>query len=68
MRALLHAKLLFAYEEQGMSGHAKKEAERVRELAPNLTIGWVESKLNRYKSSDDWKRYASALRAAGVPE
>jgi len=67
MSAAHHLKYAFAYADQGKIQKAKQEIERVKALAPYLSIQFFRN-IMHFELEADWERFASALRKAGLPE
>jgi len=67
MRAAHLISRAFAYYELGDLPLAKGEIRKSLESAPYLTVSFYED-LTYHRDPREWERFASALRAAGLPD
>ena len=66
MKAINLINLAFAYYEAGRTTDAQKAVAEARVLAPHFSLHYYKQFLY-FKFPEDWKRYADALKASGLP-
>ncbi|MCG8544826.1 MAG: hypothetical protein MJE12_11520 [Alphaproteobacteria bacterium] len=66
MKAINLMALAFAYYQAGQTADAKKAVAEARVLAPHFSLHYYKQ-FQYYKYPEDWKRFADALKASGVP-